>query len=94
MIDMNDFESALNDAISSSENMSDNDLAAKISNETRLSAREILKIFSTREDLIGFSKLVKLLNSDIPEIQKSHKIAVNNAEFGPIILKFLSHHLR
>ena len=94
MIDMNDFESALNDAISSSENMSDSDLAAKISNETRLSSGEILNIFSAREDLIGFSKLVTLLNSDLSEIQKSHKIAVNNIEFGPIILKFLSHHLR
>ena len=88
---MGDFGDALDAAIKSSENLSDEDLAKQISSKIDIKTKDILKLYSDRQELVVFSKLVNMLKSDLSDGDKSQKLA--SKEYLPIIRKFMEHFL-
>lgn len=89
MVEMNDFENALDSAIEKSEKLTDKEIAESISPKCKMKTKEVLKTFPDRNELIRFKKLCSIILADESEAEKNKKIQKNHIDLSSVIYKIL-----
>lgn len=89
MVEMNEFENALDSAIEKSEKLTDKEIAESISKNCRMKTKEVLKKFPDRSELIRLKKLCSIILEDESEDEKNKKIQKNYIDLSSVIYKIL-----